>query len=216
MQWRMLARRCPSGSMTLVGDPGQASKPGAVASWDDVLVAPPHAQRDPLRLAEHQLPHPGRGDGGRVPAPRGRRADGRAVTVGAQHGRVPAVRRRAEQRRPRRDRPPRRRAPRSRRTGAVAVIAPPALHAGDRRVARRRRRGVDRRPTRSTRPIAVLDPTSAKGLEFDHVIVVEPSHARERRPGRASAALRHDHAHDQDAHVVHAEALPEGLTPRRD
>src|SRR5439155_1286269 len=37
MQWRMLARRCPSGSMTLVGDPGQASKPGAVASWDDVL-----------------------------------------------------------------------------------------------------------------------------------------------------------------------------------
>ena len=38
MQWRMLARRCPSGSMTLVGDPGQASKPGAVASWDDVLA----------------------------------------------------------------------------------------------------------------------------------------------------------------------------------
>src|SRR5229473_588968 len=33
----MLARRCPSGSMTLVGDPGQASKPGAVASWDEVL-----------------------------------------------------------------------------------------------------------------------------------------------------------------------------------
>src|SRR4029077_18531224 len=37
MQWRMLARRCPSGSMTIVGDPGQASKPGALASWDDVL-----------------------------------------------------------------------------------------------------------------------------------------------------------------------------------
>ena len=38
MQWRMLARRCPSGSMTIVGDPGQASKPGALASWDDVLA----------------------------------------------------------------------------------------------------------------------------------------------------------------------------------
>src|SRR4029077_5276572 len=37
MQWRMLARRCPSGSMTLVGDPGQASKPGALASWSGVL-----------------------------------------------------------------------------------------------------------------------------------------------------------------------------------
>ena len=47
MQWRMLARRCPSGSMTLVGDPGQASKPGAVASWDDVLAHLPHAQRRP-------------------------------------------------------------------------------------------------------------------------------------------------------------------------
>src|SRR5262249_22936825 len=33
MQWRMLARRCPSGSMTLGGDPGQASRPGAGASW---------------------------------------------------------------------------------------------------------------------------------------------------------------------------------------
>ena len=38
MQWRMLARRCPSGSMTLVGDFGQASRTGALASWDDVLT----------------------------------------------------------------------------------------------------------------------------------------------------------------------------------
>src|SRR5262249_7493586 len=34
MQWRMLARRCPTGSMTLVGDFGQASRPGALSSWD--------------------------------------------------------------------------------------------------------------------------------------------------------------------------------------
>ena len=37
MQWRVLARRCPSGSMTLVGDFGQASRPGALSSWDEVL-----------------------------------------------------------------------------------------------------------------------------------------------------------------------------------
>src|SRR4029077_2739272 len=37
MQWRMLARRCPSGSMTLVGDFGQASRPGALGSWDAVF-----------------------------------------------------------------------------------------------------------------------------------------------------------------------------------
>ncbi len=38
MQWRMLTRRCPSGSMTLVGDPGQASRPGALSSWPEVLA----------------------------------------------------------------------------------------------------------------------------------------------------------------------------------
>ena len=38
MQWRLLARRCPSGSMTIVGDFGQASRPGAPAGWNDVLT----------------------------------------------------------------------------------------------------------------------------------------------------------------------------------
>ena len=38
MQWRMLARRCPTGSMTLVGDFGQASRPGALTNWDDVIA----------------------------------------------------------------------------------------------------------------------------------------------------------------------------------
>src|SRR4029077_17005597 len=41
MQWRMLARRCPSGSMTVVGDFGQSSRAGAAASWDDVLALLP-------------------------------------------------------------------------------------------------------------------------------------------------------------------------------
>ncbi|MCZ7525333.1 MAG: AAA family ATPase [Acidimicrobiia bacterium] len=41
MQWRMLARRCPSGSMTLVGDPGQAGRPGALATWEEVLAQLP-------------------------------------------------------------------------------------------------------------------------------------------------------------------------------
>ena len=41
MQWRMLARRCPTGSMTIVGDFGQASRPGAAKGWDDVLALLP-------------------------------------------------------------------------------------------------------------------------------------------------------------------------------
>ncbi|HEY5013865.1 MAG TPA: UvrD-helicase domain-containing protein, partial [Acidimicrobiia bacterium] len=49
MQWRMLARRCPSGSMTLVGDPGQASRPAAVADWDAILALLP--RHTPPRFA---------------------------------------------------------------------------------------------------------------------------------------------------------------------
>jgi len=45
MQLRMLARRCPAGSMTLVGDLGQASGPWAPASWDDVLAHLPMRRR---------------------------------------------------------------------------------------------------------------------------------------------------------------------------
>ncbi len=44
MQWRMLARRCPSGSMTLVGDFGQSSRAGAASSWDYGGREPPDAR----------------------------------------------------------------------------------------------------------------------------------------------------------------------------
>ncbi len=38
MAWRMLMRRCPSRSMTLVGDPAQASAPGGGRSWTEILA----------------------------------------------------------------------------------------------------------------------------------------------------------------------------------
>lgn len=40
MQWRMIMRRIPSKSMTIVGDPAQASSPGASRSWAQALA--PH------------------------------------------------------------------------------------------------------------------------------------------------------------------------------
>ena len=40
MQWRMIAKRCPTRSMTIVGDMAQASSPGARRSWSDALT--PH------------------------------------------------------------------------------------------------------------------------------------------------------------------------------
>ena len=119
----------------------------------------------------------------------------------------------ATPRRSGRDHRPSTRAPRCARTGAVAVIAPPALHAAI--VAALADVGaVDRRrPTRSTRPIAVLDPTSAKGLEFDHVIVVEPAELV--NADRAGLRLLYVTITrtTKTLTVVHAEALPEGLAP---
>lgn len=49
MAWRMLARRCPLRSMTVVGDVAQASAPWGVRSWGEALqqVAP-----DRWRVAE--------------------------------------------------------------------------------------------------------------------------------------------------------------------
>ena len=46
MQWRVIGRRCTVGSMTIVGDLGQASRPGAVQSWDQALAQLP-VRRDP-------------------------------------------------------------------------------------------------------------------------------------------------------------------------
>jgi DNA helicase IV len=39
MQWRALARRCPSLSMTVVGDQGQAIRPGGTGSWEAAMAA---------------------------------------------------------------------------------------------------------------------------------------------------------------------------------
>mgnify|MGYP005613079805 FL=1 len=49
MQWRTVMRKCPSKSMTIVGDPAQRSAPGAAGSWADALS--PHVQ-DRWRLTE--------------------------------------------------------------------------------------------------------------------------------------------------------------------
>ena len=188
MQWRMLARRCPSGSMTLVGDPGQASRPGALASWSDVLAHAPQHDAGPVRHAHDQLPHAGRGHGRRVPPARGRRPDRRAVTFGAQHRRGAAVRRdvTAIDSSPR---PPTQARAALARTGTLAVIAPAALHAeiiaglGDVDAVDRRDRGA-RRGGRGAR---------ARGGEGPRVRPRRGRRARptrHRRSRRAAIALR--------------------------
>ena len=61
--------------------------------------------------------------------------------------------------------------------------------------------------------VAVLDATAAKGLEFDHVVVVEPS--RLVTPDRAGLRLLYVTITrtTKSLAVVHSESLPEGLRP---
>ncbi|HEV7524212.1 MAG TPA: UvrD-helicase domain-containing protein [Acidimicrobiia bacterium] len=213
MQWRMLARRCPSGSMTLVGDPGQASKPGAVASWDDVLSHLPthNATRHVSLSINYRTPAEVMEVASRllaVAAPtvepsRSVRSTGeypRFIDAGVDD--LVAITN--EQARAALG-----------RTGAVAVIAPPALH--DAIVASLADVGaVATSADALDAPIAVLDPTSAKGLEFDHVIVVEPAQLVQADQAGLRLLYVTITRTTKTLTVVHAEALPEGLTPRLD
>jgi DNA helicase IV len=206
MQWRMVARRCPHGSMTLVGDFGQASKPGAARGWDDVLShlpshdAPRHVTltvnyRTPAeimdvanRLLAVAAPDvtPTRSVRSTGTAPEFRRVDdlvGEAVD--AARAAVAAG-------------------------GTVAVIAPARLHAGI-TSALSDVGAVADSPEALDAAVGVLDAGAAKGLEFDHVVVVEPAElVAADRAGlrllyvtltRATRTLR----------VLHAAPLPEAL-----
>jgi len=210
MQWRMLARRCPSGSMTLVGDPGQASKPGAVASWDGVLAHVP--THNPPRFVtltiNYRTPAEVMVVASRllaVAAPtvepsRSVRSTGEQPQfVTAARGEIVAAAARASR-------------AAFARSGTVAVIAPVAIH--EALVGALADLGASASTTDALdSPIAVLDPTSAKGLEFDHVIVVEPSGLV--TADRAGLRLLYVTITrtTKTLAVVHADALPEGLSP---
>ncbi len=206
MQWRMLARRCPTGSMTIVGDFGQASRPGAPSGWDEVLeLLPSHDATRRVTLTVNY----------RTPAEIMDLAN--RLLVVAASGVLPteSVRRTGH--------PPQftrvddlvaGAADAARDAiaagGTVAVIAPLELH-GAITGALSAEGAVADAGEALDAPIGVLVPTDAKGLEFDHVVVVEPS----RLVTPDSAGLRLLYVTltraTQTLTVVHSEGLPEAL-----
>jgi DNA helicase IV len=211
MQWRMLARRCPSGSMTLVGDPGQASRPAALADWDAILPLLPHhvpprfatltvnyrtpveimAVANRLLAAASPTVEPSRSVRSTGEWPRFLAVDGDDVVSKASEIATQA----------------------STRGGKVALIAPAAMHAA--LVAQLTGRGASADPTLALdSPIAVLDATDAKGLEFDHVVVVEPAAlVNTDRAGLRLLYVTITRA-TKTLTVVHADPLPEALERR--
>jgi type II secretory pathway component PulJ len=171
MAWRMLIRRCPSRSMTVVGDLNQASAAGGAGTWAQVLDPVAAGRWRTARLTvNYRTPKPAMAlAAGLLPPgaepPVSVRDSGEAPWCARGDGDLAAlVRHEAEQ------------------TGAgrVAVIAPPAQIAETAAAL-----GLEPGPDLDA-PVTVLTPELAKGLEFDSVVVIDPAGVEQASPrGRA-------------------------------
>ncbi|MEZ5264958.1 MAG: AAA family ATPase [Acidimicrobiales bacterium] len=207
MQWRMIARRCTIGSMTVVGDLGQASRPGAIASWNEALAQLP-VRREPRRAmltVNYRTPAEIMEVAARVLAvtdpdadpPRSVRHSGavpRFARCGADEVVDEAVAHVARVRSELAE-------------GKTAVIAPEAL-VGD---IRGRLGGLPSAADVLDAAVGVFSATEAKGLEFDAVVLVEPAAIA----GSTVAGLRGLYVALTRATrfltVLHSEELPPGL-----
>ncbi|MFG2718265.1 HelD family protein [Streptomyces sp. NPDC048416] len=168
MAWRLLMRRCPTRSMTLVGDPAQTADAAGVGSWERILapyVAEGHWEhvrlgvnyRTPAEIMEVAAEVPRAADPSFVP-PSSVRSTGVRPWVRplAPEAPAPAVAQAVAA---------------ERGGGRLAVIAPARLHAA--LLAELPDAASGPAPD-LTREVVLLDPRQAKGLEFDTVLVVEP------------------------------------------
>lgn len=170
MAWRMVLRRCPARSMTVVGDLAQTSAPGGADSWAQVLdpVAPGRWRTARLTV-NYRTPKPVMALAATLlpPAadpPLSVRDCGENPWHAAAADLAGLARRETE----------------LIGAGRVAVIAPPARVAGTAAAL-----GLAPGPDLDA-PVAVLTPEQAKGLEFDSVIIVDPAGIEQASPrGRA-------------------------------
>lgn len=198
MAWRLLMRRSPTRSMTLVGDPAQTSEEAGVGSWERILepyvgdrfahVALKVNYRTPaeiMELAARVL----RADDPSFEPPASVRSTGEAPWLrDAGDDLAGAVARAVPELTP--------------REGRLAVIAPRALHEEIAAAVEGVTAGAE---PDLTHPVVLLDPRQAKGLEFDHVLVVEPA-----RFGTSDLYVALTRA-TQRLGIIHREALPEAL-----
>jgi DNA helicase IV len=173
MAWRMVARRCPARSMTVVGDLAQASTPGAPSGWAQVLdPVAPRRWRTARLSVNYRTPAPAMAlaaallPAGSEPPQAVRDGDDQPWLAGPGGlADLPALVRRERE---------------LVGDGRVAVIAPPA-----RLAATAAQLGLPARPDLDA-SVTLLSPGQAKGLEFDAVIVVDPAGIEQASPrGRA-------------------------------
>ena len=213
MAWRLVARRCPSRSMTIVGDLAQSAATGGPRTWGEVLdpYAPGRWRSveltvnyrtpasimslcaDVLRAINPDLKAPSAvRDTGvepwrlRIPAP----DDAGALRA--------VVQREIAQL----------------NGGKLAVIHPAALRAElEGRLADLPGLAFGEDPEALDAPAVLLTPARSKGLEFDAVLVVEPARIVAAHPRGASDLYVALTRATRSLGIVHGESLPD-LLPR--
>ncbi|MEU3462590.1 hypothetical protein ABZ721_21950 [Streptomyces sp. NPDC006733] len=203
MAWRLLMRRCPTRSLTLVGDPAQTGDPAGCDSWQQILDPYVGDRWSHVRLGvNYRTPAEimelaagvARAADPSYEAPRSVRSTGVRPEVCVTDDLVRTVSEAAARETP--------------DDGRLAVIAPRALHeelAG-------KLPGVTagEEPDLTRSPV-LLDPRQAKGLEFDSVIVVEPALIVSGSARGASDLYVALTRATRSLAVVHTGRLPEGL-----
>ncbi len=210
MAWRLLMRRNPTRSMTLVGDPAQTSEAAGVGAWADILQPYVEDRWEHTRLGvNYRTPaeimdvaaavvraeNPGFQPPGSV------RSTGVRPWVRATDDLPGAVEKAVAELTP----SPKLSASLEQGgapTGRLAVIAPRDLH---RRLAARLDGVTAGAEPDLTRAVVLLDPRQAKGLEFDSVLVVEPG-----RYGTSDLYVALTRA-TQRLGVLHTGELPKAL-----
>ncbi|MEP6478032.1 MAG: UvrD-helicase domain-containing protein [Rhodoglobus sp.] len=210
MQWRLLMRRNPLKSFTIVGDVAQSSAAAGATSWADALT--PHVG-DAWRLEELTVNY-------RTPAQIAAVAESMAIAHGLTVTRSRAVRGsewpvdivrsgdvdaavvetvRADAA--------------LKAQGTIAVVASESLMPGL-AIALSEAFGADvgRGALGLTRGIALITPQEAKGLEFDSVIVVEPQRIVDEIARGAAALYVAMTRPTQRLHLVTSGPLPEGIS----
>jgi DNA helicase IV len=209
MQWRLLARRCPSGSMTIVGDLGQASGHWAPPSWDEVAAHVPAPRTTVVELTvNYRTPSEVMELAARVLAEarpdliaaRSVRDAGvrpRAVRAGTAPGELlrSAVATAMEE-------------AAAVDEGKVAVVCPEAL-VDDLTAA------IGEPPDGDVlaAPVSALTLDDCKGLEFDAVVVVEPADIADEHPHGLGALYVALTRTTTRLALVHARDLPAALRP---
>ena len=210
MQFRMLARRAPSGSITVLGDLAQATGPWTYGDWSEIkahLPTPRAYHHDELSLgyrapgrvldyASRLLPEAAPGVGPTTSIRSGR-TDPLVLRVPhgdlLEAGLAEAARLSASE-------------------ALVALVAPTDLVPGLRRLSQRDHSvGLLERDA-MTRPVTIVPAPAAKGLEFDAVVVLEPAAiaGSDRRGLRLLyVAMTRPIQH---LSVVHSAPLPAALT----